>query len=332
MKTKYSFINILTGSDLSTRRLALMEVKTPKPGPVIWLTGCIHGDEVGGIIIIHEIFKRLQKHKLLKGSVLALPLMNPFGFETVSRELILSRNDLNRSFDINRSFPGDKYGTLVERIAYTIFETIKKTNPSLVLDLHNDWINSIPHILIDPYPGLKHKDAYEKSKIMALKMGLPIINELEEANQVAELQKTLSGCLLTHNIPAITIEVGGASPISSIAKKKDVEDGVKAIWDLLTKLNMVKPIIQEFNYQLPTSFKNKILKYSHQPDASTSGVVVYVVKPGVIVKKEQPVAKIYNVFGKLQETLTSQHDALVLGHSDFSVSFPGANLVSFGIV
>ncbi|MCX6740736.1 MAG: succinylglutamate desuccinylase/aspartoacylase family protein [Candidatus Parcubacteria bacterium] len=332
MKPKYSFINILTGSDLSTRRLALISTKSPKTGPVIWLTGAVHGDEVGGIIIIQEIFKRLQKYKLLKGAVYALPLMNPIGFETVTRGITLSREDFNRSFDLNRSFPGDKFGTLAERIAYTIFQTIKTSRPALVLDLHNDWINSIPHTLIDPYPGQKHKVTYEKTRTMALKLGLPIINELEEAEQAPELQKSLSGSLLAHNIPAITLEVGGASPVSSIAKEKDVEDGVKAIWDLLTSLGMVKPIAQDFNYQVPDSFKNKILKYSHQPDASTSGVVVYIVKPGEVVKKGQPLAKIYNVFGKHQETLCSLQDSLILGHSDFSVAFPGADLLSFGIL
>ncbi|MCX6745148.1 MAG: succinylglutamate desuccinylase/aspartoacylase family protein [Candidatus Parcubacteria bacterium] len=332
MKPKYSFINILTGSDLSTRRLALMEMKSPKAGPVIWLTGAVHGDEVGGIIIIQEVFKRLQKYKLLKGSVYALPLMNPIGFETVTRGLVIGRDDFNRSFDLNRSFPGDKYGTLAERIAFTIFNKILKSKPTLVLDLHNDWVNSIPHTLMDPYPGVKYKAVYETTKNYAFNIGLPVINELEEREAVLELKHSLSGALLARKIPTLTLEIGGASPVSSIAKEKDVADGVKAIWDLLTSLNMVQLIKQDFNYKQPDIFKNRILKYSHQPDASTSGIVVYVAKPGDLVKKGQPVAKIYNVFGKVQETLCAQKDSLLLGHSDFSVAFPGADLVSFGIL
>ncbi len=42
-KIKYSFLKILTGSDLSRRRLPLMIVVSPKPGPVLWLTACVHG-------------------------------------------------------------------------------------------------------------------------------------------------------------------------------------------------------------------------------------------------------------------------------------------------
>ena len=113
-KIKYSLLNVMTGSDLSTRRLAYLEIKSNTPGPVVWLTGCVHGDEVGGIFIIQRIFKQLRKEPLLKGAIYAFPLMNPIGFETTSRAITVSEEDLNRSF------PGDEHGTLAERIAHKI--------------------------------------------------------------------------------------------------------------------------------------------------------------------------------------------------------------------
>jgi len=47
--------------------------------------------------------------------------------------------------------------TSAERIAHRIFSTIQETQPTIVLDLHNDWIKSIPYTLIDPNPGYKEK-------------------------------------------------------------------------------------------------------------------------------------------------------------------------------
>jgi predicted deacylase len=170
-KVQYSFINVLTGSDLSTRRLALMQAEGGKEGPVVWLTGAVHGDEVGGIVIIQEIFKELRKDPLLSGTLLAMPLMNPIGFESGVRGLSLSEEDLNRSF------PGDEDGSIAERIAYQIFSTILKTKPALVLDLHNDWSASIPYTLIDPYPGTPHRRAYEKVKEYSFFALFPVINE-----------------------------------------------------------------------------------------------------------------------------------------------------------
>lgn len=325
-KIKFMLLNVLTGSDLSIRRLAYMEIASQNPGPVVWLTGCVHGDEVGGIFIIQRIFKQLRKIPLLKGSVYAFPLMNPIGFETMSRAITLSSEDLNRSF------PGKKEGTLAERIAWKIFSTISKTKPTIVLDIHNDWLNSIPYTLIDPYPGLKHKETWEKSKNFGINLGFPLIDESETTDELEGLKRSLSGSLILNDIPALTLEIGGSSALSAIAKGKDTQDGVKAIWDLLSSLGMVEPMPMEFNYQLPDNYKKKVLKYSHHPDASKSGIVKFLVKPGDIVKKDQPLAKIYNVFGKLQETIICLNDGLVLGHSDFSVAYPGAEIISYGII
>ena len=46
----------------------------------------------------------------------------------------------------------------------------------------------------------------------------------------------------------------------------------------------------------------------------------------------QPVAKIYNTFGKLLETVRALHEGIVLGHSDFSVAFPRVPVMAFGII
>lgn len=314
---KYSFIKILTGSDLSSRRLAVMEMKGKEAGPILWLTGCVHGDEVGGIVIIQEVFKRLTKEGLLTGRVLAFPLMNPIGFENSSRNLSPSKEDLNRSF------PGQADGTMAERLANTIFSYIKNTKPNLVLDLHNDWLASVPYTLIDPNPGTKHKDAYDQSKTFARVAGFPIVDEEEEnLAEKTELIKTLSGSLLQADIPALTLEIGGAY----VVNEKNVADGVTAIFNILEHLGMIAKSIDE---KKPA--ENKIRYYSHQPECSESGLIRFTVEPGQLVKKGDTLARIYNIFGKLVETLSAKNDALVLGHADSAVALPGLPVIALGV-
>src|SRR4030042_2042699 len=131
--------------------------------------GGIHGDEVTGVGAIQEIFRIVRKQALRKGSLYAFPLMNPIGFEAGSRNITMSREDLNRSF------PGDKAGSLAERIADRVFTAIRQTNPSLVLDLHNDWMKSMPYAVIDRHPGPAHQTAYDMAKAVAKETGLLII-------------------------------------------------------------------------------------------------------------------------------------------------------------
>lgn len=312
IKIQYSFLKILTASDLARRRWPLMSIESINPGPVVWLTACSHGDEVSGIVIIQEIFKKI-KRILLKGKIYAFPLLNPIGFETSSRYVTLSEEDLNRSF------PGKINGSLAERMAYKIFSTMIETKPSLVLDLHNDWIRSIPFVLLDYEESIIHTDVYNKTKIISQQTGLLPIFDTEE------VIGTLSHSLICKGIPALTLELGEPYVIN----EKSVELGVNSIMNVLAHLNMIAPVERFLSYPVSDVIKDKNLMYSYL-FSSTSGIIRFFVKPGEIIKTGQPVARIYNAFGKLQETIVATKDGIVLGHADYSVSFPGAAVMSLG--
>lgn len=315
VKIHYSFKKIMTGSDLSRRRLPLMSAMSKNLGPLVWLTACGHGDEVSGIVVIQEIFKSIRR-LLLCGTVQAFPLMNPLGFETGSRNITMSREDLNRSF------PGNPNGSLGERIANRIFSTIIEVRPTLVLDLHNDWIESIPYVLLDHDPGGKHKVAYEEAIHAGKEARLCLIGDAEE------LDRSLSFNLLLHDIPALTLELGKPRVVS----ESNVTYGIEAIWNILAHLGMVAPRDKLFRYPLPPGFgQGKLLRYSDKPYSSRTGIIRFLAKPGDVVKVGKPLAKIVNAFGRHQETITAIKDAIVLGHSDSSAAFPGMPIMAFGI-
>lgn len=318
----YSFLKILTGSDLSLRRLAVMKARAPKPGPVVWLTGCSHGDEVGGVVVIQEIFKRLRKHPLIQGELNAFPLMNPMGFEVNSRQIAIGNEDLNRSF------PGNKNGSLAQRIAYSIFTEITKTRPNIVLDLHNDWRSSIPYTVLDPSPGEHHKEIFSLIQDFAKKTGLLMIQEQIGASEELELQKTLSGSLLIHQVPALTLELGEAY----VVNEQNVQYGVRSVWNILTHLGMIRDSAKSFIYPLVPEFQGKVLRYSHHPLSASSGILRFLANPGDLVREKQPVARVYNAFGKLLETITARQNGIVLGHSDSSVAYPGLPVIAFGLL
>jgi len=312
-RVRYSFLTILTGSDLSRRRLPFMAAESANAGPVVWLTACGHGDEVGGIVVIQEIFKRIRKSGLLRGAVYAFPLMNPIGFETVSRNITFSKEDLNRSF------PGNKHGSLGERIADKIFTAIMEAHPTVVLDLHNDWIRSIPYALVDPDPGPRHEAAFGTAKALANQTGFLVVCDQEE------LKRTLSHSLLRQQVPALTLELGE----SYVVDEKNTAYGVKSIWNVLASLALTEPMDEPFVHAAQESYQGQILDYVDKPFSSTSGIIRFLAKPGDRVTQRQPIAKVYNAFGKLQETLTAFKDSIVLGHTDSSVVFPGMPVMAF---
>jgi len=314
VRVRYSFLKLLTGSDLAWRRLPFMSAQSLQPGPAVWLTACSHGDEVGGVIVIQEIFKRIRR-QLLKGAVFAFPMMNPIGFEIASRELPLSREDLNRAF------PGNPKGSLADRIADKIFSNIMQTQPTLVLDLHNDWRRSIPYCVIDPCAPSEAECLHEQVEQFGRLTGLLLIQETEV------LRHTLSWSLRQRGVPALTLELGE----SNVVNEGNIECGTRSIWNLLAQLGMVPPVAEPYRYVVPEPFQGRILRYTDRPLSSSSGIIRFAARPGQVVRKGQVVARIYNTFGKLQETVTAPQPAIVLGQADASIAFPGVPLVAFGV-
>lgn len=309
---KNNLVKILTGSDLSKRIIPYMSVRSENDGPLIWLIGCIHGDEIGGTVIIHEIFKRIGK-KLLKGSLHAFPLVNPLGFENATRNISISGEDLNRAF------PGNPKGTFAQRVASQVFTIITNTNPDLVLDLHNDWNKSVPYVLIDPFS--------ESSVPESVILDYASLTGLIKIYDTDVIKNSLSYNLLRKGIPSLTLECGE----SQIINEKNVMYGIEAIWNILAEKGMVEDTSERFSFPIPEPLRDKVLLYSQKPLSPASGIIRFIKRPGEMVKPGNKIAKIYNPFGKLIENISVDEEGIILGHTDYAIAYPGAPIMAFGI-
>lgn len=83
--------------------------RSVQPGPTVLLLAGMHGDEVNGIETIRRLIRREMLHPL-RGTILAIPILNIYGFLNFSREVPDGK-------DVNRSFPGNPRGSLASRVA-----------------------------------------------------------------------------------------------------------------------------------------------------------------------------------------------------------------------
>ncbi len=108
--------------------LSVSVYRGAKPGPTILLMGGVHGDELIGV----EVVRRLIADEHLDpeaGTVIAIPVVNLFGFLHKSREFPDGR-------DLNRSFPGTKDGPLASQVAYVIMHEIMP-HVDVAIDFHS---------------------------------------------------------------------------------------------------------------------------------------------------------------------------------------------------
>ena len=55
--------------------LPVIIVRGPQDGPVLWLHGCVHGNEFCGTYAIHEFTRSLDAAHVT-GTIIALPILN----------------------------------------------------------------------------------------------------------------------------------------------------------------------------------------------------------------------------------------------------------------
>ena len=296
-----------------------MEARSGRDGPSVWLTAGIHGDEIGGVVVVQEIFARLRKRPLLAGRLSGFPLLNPFGFETASRRIPSTQEDLNRAF------PGDPDGTLAERIAHLACTRIREDSADLVLDLHNGWLRSIPYVVIDPRPrSPAGRLAHERARAAARSTSLPIVAEPSDPAARGIARTTLTGFLVDAGIPALTLELGAAGTV----EETSVQSAADTVWSILAGLDMVSPTETRFGAAAKRDRLDRPLRYEHRPCPSTAGIVRFRVLPGAEVMKGTPLASIHNVFGRRVELLRAESDVLVLGFSDSALAMPGLPIVA----
>ncbi|MBR7744337.1 succinylglutamate desuccinylase/aspartoacylase family protein [Phycicoccus sp. BSK3Z-2] len=130
---------LVTGADVD---LPVRVVHGREEGPTIWLDAAIHGDEAVGVEVVRQVLAGLDP-KTLRGTIVAVPIVNVLGFMTGSRYLPDRR-------DLNRSFPGSPRGSLAGRIAH-LFMTEVVQRCTVGIDLHtgSDRRTNLPQIRAD---------------------------------------------------------------------------------------------------------------------------------------------------------------------------------------
>ena len=96
-------------------RIPVTILNGTEPGPRIFLSAAVHGDELNGVEVVREVAQEWDAEGLA-GTLVCLPVINVPGFMTQQRYLPIYDRDLNRSF------PGSDQSTNAKRIAARVFE------------------------------------------------------------------------------------------------------------------------------------------------------------------------------------------------------------------
>lgn len=131
-----------------------------RPGPTMFVSAAVHGDEVIGVEIVRRLLRTPQLAHL-RGTLLVVPVVNSFGFLARSRYLPDRR-------DLNRCFPGTSSGSLGSRLAYIFLREVV-LRCDFGIDLHSaaEHRTNLPQIRVTPRDSTTAR--------MARAFGAPVI-------------------------------------------------------------------------------------------------------------------------------------------------------------
>lgn len=269
--------------------------RAEKPGPTIFVTAGVHGDELNGAGIVRELILR-PSFTLAAGSLILVPVVNVLGFERLIRYLPDRR-------DLNRSFPGDTVGSLARRFARVVFNEIVK-NSDYGIDFHTAAVRrtNFPNVRGD----LTNSGVDELARAFGSEL---IVNGLGPAGSLRR-----SACKAGR--PTIIMEGGEVWKIESTV----VEAGLRGIRNVLIHFGMVEGKPKKPAYQARVE-KTSWLR------ADFGGMLQFHVAPGDVLEAEQPIATNTNLLGKRRNVLRSPSDGVVLGMTTMPMVKPGDPVV-----
>lgn len=279
-----------THDDLS---ITVQVIRGRRPGPTLFISAAIHGDEINGV----EIIRRVLQYKALKnlrGTLIAIPIVNVYGFQNHTRYLPDGR-------DLNRSFPGSAKGSLTGRVAHTFVEEI---------------VSKCTHG-IDLHTGSRHRSNYPQIRAdlddpqtlaMTEAFGVPLAIDAKIRDG------SLRACGGDLGIPIILYEAGEALRFEEMY----IRAGVKGIINVMRTIGMLAKTRSKKSPPSPI-----ISDQTGWVRAPESGILRTFVPLGGKVVTGQTIAMVADPLGTTETAILAPNDGMVIGRTNLPLVYEG---------
>ncbi len=280
--------------------LPVLVARGNKDGPVFGLTAAVHGNELNGIRVIHDLMHHIRPSKL-RGTVVAVVVVNVPGLHRHQREFV-------DGGDLNHIFPGREDGNVAEVYANRILERIVSRFDYLV-DLHTASFGRVNSLYVRA--DMTH---FATANMAYLQRPQIIVH-----NPPSDY--TLRGAAMDLGIPSITLEIGDPQRFQP-GYVRSSRIGIRAVLAAAGMLSQ-KPAAEGPE---PILCEQSMWMYTDR-----GGLLEVLPRPTELVKKGERVAVLRNAFGDVIREYDAPEDGIVIGKSVNPVGQTGARILHLGI-
>ncbi len=271
-------------------------IRGKKPGPILFLSAAIHGDEINGVEIIRRVLNQKSLNRL-RGTLIAIPVVNIFGFINQSRYLPDRR-------DLNRSFPGSDSGSLAARIANLFLKDVIH-QCSHGIDLHTAAIHR------ENFPHVRAVLDDTETERMARAFGSPVILNSEI------VQGSLREAVEKLGISIIVYEAGEALRFNELS----IRAGVRGVISVMRELGMLPQLKR--SARTPATVVATASTWIRAPQ---SGIVRLLKPLGSYVLENEVLGMVADPFGEKEEQACAPYDGIIIGKTNLPLVNEGEAL------
>ncbi len=264
-----------------------------REGPKLFVCAAIHGDEINGVEIIRQLLGRPGMDRL-QGTLVAVPIVNVYGFLVHSRYLPDRR-------DLNRSFPGTEHGSLASRIA-SVFAQEILDQCTHGIDLHTGGIHRFNH------PHIRANLDEPATEKLARAFGTPVIINANIRDG------SLRQIAAEKGIPILLYEAGEALRFDSLA----IRAGVRGIRNVMREIGMIPQTKKSRSPVVPI-----IARSSSWVRAPSAGIFRATKQAGSQVRKGERLGLVSDPFGENESEVVAPFTGIVVGRTNLPIISEG---------
>jgi predicted deacylase len=276
-------------SNQTPMSLPVQVVHGQAPGPCLFISGVVHGDEVMGV----EVVRRVLSHPAmtgLSGTLLAVPIVNAYGLISHSRYMPDRR-------DLNRSFPGSDHGSLASILADLLMREVV-LRCAYGIDIHSAALHrtNLPQIRISP--------GDDDLVMLAQAFGAPVV-------LVSKLREgTLRHSALGRGVKVLVYEGGEALRFDEEA----IKAAVNGIFGVMHKIGMIEEPVAATALRQPT-----VSTSSYWLRAPEGGIFRSEHRIGHWVAGAERIGVISDPLGRLETPVVAGQGGIIIGQSHLPV-------------
>jgi predicted deacylase len=269
------------------------------PGSRLCLTAAVHGDELNGVEVVRRLVNDTDP-KTLRGTVIAVPIVNLLGFARGSRYLPDRR-------DLNRFFPGFAQGSAASRMAFSLFREVIVHCDALV-DFHTGSFDrsNLPQVRGD----------LRNDRVLAFTRGFGATPVLHSPGSRGMLRLAAT----EHDIPAVTFEVGAPYRL----EPDKIDFAVQAIKTLMHQMGMT-PHFRLWAEPQATFYESKWVRVDE------GGMLFSSVELGDRVREGQRLGKVIDPIRNREYEILAPFAGRVIGMALNQVVLPGFAAYHLGV-